>query len=152
MIDGNADATPANGNRRVRRMDCVPAFGVVKGGAPGAVGPLPESRFPGPQSAMNWADYCIAGILVLSILMGLWRGLIGEVLALVCWAVALWVAWRFGPQVAEQFKSIDLPAARLLLGYILCFVAVLIAGAIVGFFFASSSAAAAFRAPIACSA
>jgi membrane protein required for colicin V production len=82
---------------------------------------------------MNWADYCIAGILVLSILMGLWRGLIGEVLALVCWAVALWVAWRFGPQVAEQFKSIDLPAARLLLGYILCFVAVLIAGAIVGF-------------------
>ncbi len=82
---------------------------------------------------MNWVDYCIAGILVLSILMGLWRGLIGEVLALVCWAVALWVAWRFGPQVAEQFKSIDLPAARLLLGYILCFVAVLIAGAIVGF-------------------
>jgi membrane protein required for colicin V production len=82
---------------------------------------------------MNWVDYCIAGILGLSILMGLWRGLIGEVLALACWAVALWVAWRFGPQVGEEFRSIDLPAARLLLGYILCFVAVLLAGAIVGF-------------------
>lgn len=82
---------------------------------------------------MNWADYCIIGVLALSVLMGLWRGLIGEVLALACWAVALWVAWRFGPQVAEQFKAIDLPSARLLLGYVLCFVAVLIAGAIVGF-------------------
>ncbi len=101
---------------------------------------------------MNWADYCIAGILVLSILMGLWRGLIGEVLALVCWAVALWVAWRFGPQVAEQFKSIDLPAARLLLGYILCFVAVLIAGAIVGFLLRKLISGSGLRAPIACSA
>jgi len=82
---------------------------------------------------MNWVDYCIIGVLALSVLMGLWRGLIGEVLALACWAVALWVAWRFGPQVAEQFTAIDLPSARLLLGYALCFVTVLIAGAIVGF-------------------
>jgi membrane protein required for colicin V production len=82
---------------------------------------------------MNWADYCIIGVLALSVLMGLWRGLLGEVLALACWAVALWVAWRFGPQVAEQFTAIELPSARLLLGYALCFVAVLIAGAIVGF-------------------
>ncbi len=82
---------------------------------------------------MNWADYCIIGVLVLSVLMGLWRGLIGEVLALVCWIVAIWVAWRYGPQVAEQFTAIDLPSARILLGYVLCFVAVLIAGAIIGF-------------------
>lgn len=82
---------------------------------------------------MNWADYCIIGVLALSVLMGLWRGLIGEVLALVCWVIAIWVAWRYGPRVAEQFTAIDLPSARILLGYVLCFVAVLIAGAIVGF-------------------
>ena len=82
---------------------------------------------------MNWADYCIIGVLALSVLMGLWRGLIGEILALACWVVAIWVAWRFGPQVAAQFTAVELPSARMLLGYVLCFVAVLIAGAILGF-------------------
>lgn len=82
---------------------------------------------------MNWADYCILATLGLSVLMGLWRGLIGEVLALVVWVVAVWVAWKFGPPVAAQFTAIDLPSARLLLGYVLCFIAVLIGGAIVSF-------------------
>lgn len=82
---------------------------------------------------MNWADYCILATLALSVLMGLWRGLIGEVLALACWIVAIWVAWTFGPQVATQFTKVDVPSVRLLIGYALCFIAVLIAGAIVSF-------------------
>ncbi|MFT3793063.1 MAG: CvpA family protein [Rudaea sp.] len=82
---------------------------------------------------MNWADYAILAALALSVLMGLWRGFIGEVLALAVWAVAIWIAWRFGPQVAAAYTAIDLPSARIVLGYATCFVAVLIAGAIVGF-------------------
>ena len=82
---------------------------------------------------MNWADYCIIIALVLSVLMGLWRGFIGEVIALACWVLAFWVAWTFGAQLAAQFTAITLPSARLLLGYAICFVGVLIAGALVGF-------------------
>ena len=82
---------------------------------------------------MNWADYCIIAVLGLSVLMGLWRGFIGEVLALACWAVAFWVAWMFGARLAASFTAIDEPSVRLLLGYAICFVAVLIAGAIVSF-------------------
>jgi len=82
---------------------------------------------------MNFADYCIIGVLGLSVLMGLWRGFIGEVLALACWAVAFWVAWEFGPRLAAAFSGIDAPSVRLLLGYAICFIAVLIAGAIVSF-------------------
>ncbi len=82
---------------------------------------------------MNWADYGIIIALVLSVLMGLWRGFIGEVIALACWVLAFWVAWTFGAQLAAQFTSITLPSARLLLGYAICFVGVLIVGALVGF-------------------
>ena len=82
---------------------------------------------------MNWADYCIIAALGLSVLMGLWRGFIGEVLALACWVLAFWVAWNFGDKLAAQFTVITLPSARLLLGYAICFIAVLIAGAIVSF-------------------
>jgi membrane protein required for colicin V production len=82
---------------------------------------------------LNWADYCIIATLALSVVMGLWRGFIGEVLALACWVLAFWMAWMFGDRLAAQFTSITLPSARLLLGYAICFVTVLIAGAIVSF-------------------
>ena len=82
---------------------------------------------------MNFADYAILVALALSIGMGLWRGFIGEVLALACWVAAFWVAWQFGDKLAGQFTAITLPSARLVLGYAICFVAVLIAGAIVSF-------------------
>ncbi len=82
---------------------------------------------------MNWADYCIIAALGLSVLMGLWRGFIGEAIALACWVLAFWVAWTFGAQLAAQFTAITLPSARLVLGYAICFVGVLIAGALIGF-------------------
>jgi membrane protein required for colicin V production len=83
---------------------------------------------------MNWADYTIIAVLALSVLMGLWRGFIGEVLALACWVAAFWVAWMFGPPLADHFSaSISTPSVRVLLAYVVCFVTVLIAGAIVAF-------------------
>ena len=83
---------------------------------------------------MNWFDYAIIATLALSILVGLWRGFIGEVLALLCWVLAFWVAWMFGPLLAEQFSgAISVPSVRVLLAYALCFIAVLIAGAIVSY-------------------
>ena len=91
--------------------------------------PNPESRL-----SMNWADYTILAVLGLSVLMGLWRGFIGEVLALACWACAFWVAWVFGPALADYFSaSISTPSVRVLLAYAVCFIAVLMAGAIVAF-------------------
>lgn len=83
---------------------------------------------------MNWADYIILAVLGVSVLIGLWRGLISEVLALVIWAAAFWVAWTFGPSVAAYFEhSISLPSARIGAGYGICFITVLILGALVRF-------------------
>ena len=83
---------------------------------------------------MNWFDYAIIATLTLSILVGLWRGFVGEVMALVCWVLAFWVAWLFGPALADRFSaSISVPSVRVLLGYALCFIGVLIAGAIVSY-------------------
>ncbi|MBB6183762.1 membrane protein required for colicin V production [Oleiagrimonas soli] len=84
--------------------------------------------------AMNWADYVVLGVIALSVLIGLWRGFVSEVMALVIWIAAFWVAWLFGPSVAGYFEhSIDLPSARMLVGYGLCFLAVLLLGALVRF-------------------
>ncbi|TAL83033.1 MAG: CvpA family protein [Rhodanobacter sp.] len=83
---------------------------------------------------MNWTDYIIIGVLGLSVMIGLWRGLISEVLALAIWIAAFWVAWAFGPVVAKHLESlISLPSARIIVAYALCFVVVLILGALLRF-------------------
>lgn len=83
---------------------------------------------------MNWADYVILAVLLLSVLIGLWRGLLSEVLALVIWVAAAWFAWQFGPDVAHAFDGhIELPSLRLITGYTLCFLTVLLVGALLRF-------------------
>lgn len=83
---------------------------------------------------MNGTDWVILAILGLSVVVGLWRGLVAELLSLVIWIAAFWVAASFGPAVAAQLQPmISLPIARIVLGYALCFVAVLVAGALVRF-------------------
>ncbi|HOV58255.1 MAG TPA: CvpA family protein [Rhodanobacteraceae bacterium] len=82
---------------------------------------------------MNWADYTILAVLALSVLIGLWRGLVSEVLAIACWVAAFWLAWLFGEPLAQRFSAVDVPSVRLLLGYGLCFLVVLIAGALLAF-------------------
>jgi membrane protein required for colicin V production len=81
---------------------------------------------------MNWADYAIAGVIAVSVLIGLWRGLVAEVLSLAILIGSIWVAWAFGPQVAGYFDhSIHTPELRLVAGYGICLVAVLVVGALI---------------------
>lgn len=83
---------------------------------------------------MNWADYFIIGVLGLSVMIGLWRGLVSELLALAIWVAAFWVAWVFGPSVAAGLESvIGVPSIRIVAGYGLCFIAVLVLGALLRF-------------------
>lgn len=82
---------------------------------------------------MNWIDYTILGVLGLSVLVGLWRGLVSEVLALVIWVAAFWVAWTCGPAVSARLDMISHPALRVAAGYALCFVLVLVLGALLRF-------------------
>lgn len=83
---------------------------------------------------MNWADGVILLVLALSILIGLLRGLVAELLSLVIWVAAFVVATLFGPDVASLFDNvISLSVARISLGYAICFIGVLLLGAILRF-------------------
>ena len=45
---------------------------------------------------MNWTDYAIIVLLALSCVMGLVRGLLREVISLLAWIAAVWLAWAYG--------------------------------------------------------
>ena len=82
---------------------------------------------------MNAADIAILAVLALAMLFGLMRGFVGEVLSLLCWLAAFWVAWAFGERVAQFYgRWLDEPTARLIAGYVTCFLGVLAVGSLVG--------------------
>lgn len=82
---------------------------------------------------MNVADIAILAVLALAMLFGLMRGFVGEVLSLLCWVAAFWVAWAFGDQVDQLYGHwLSEPTARLIAGYVTCFLGVLVVGSLVG--------------------
>lgn len=69
-------------------------------------------------------DWIFAGVLLLSMLLGGWRGLVYELLSLMGWIAAFWVARWFGPDVAGRLPingASDL--LRDVAGFLLVFVA-----------------------------
>jgi membrane protein required for colicin V production len=45
--------------------------------------------------AMNWIDYLLIALIVFSCVAGVLRGLLREVIALVTWVAAVWIAWHY---------------------------------------------------------
>src|ERR1700694_6117665 len=44
---------------------------------------------------MNWIDYLLLALTVCSCVVGVRRGLLREVIALVTWVAAVWIAWHY---------------------------------------------------------
>lgn len=82
---------------------------------------------------MNDADYIILAVLGLSVLFGLMRGFVAEVISLACWVAAFWVTWLFGQQASEWYGQwLHDPVVRIVAGYMTCFLAVLAVGSLIG--------------------
>jgi membrane protein required for colicin V production len=76
---------------------------------------------------MTVFDYVLIGIVAISLLLGLWRGVIGELIALAAWAIGVFGAAEFGGRVGEMlYQGIADPTIRMLAGCVTVFVGVLI--------------------------
>ena len=76
---------------------------------------------------MTGFDYVVATLVLASVLLGAWRGVVGEVIALVAWILAFFAAKLFGADVAQLFFSgIADPVMRLVAAWVAVFVVVLI--------------------------
>jgi membrane protein required for colicin V production len=73
-------------------------------------------------------DYAVIGIVALSLVLGLWRGVVSELIALAAWVLAFMAALEFGSRSGQfLFAGIADPAIRALAGCALVFVVVLVA-------------------------
>lgn len=76
---------------------------------------------------MTWFDYAVLAVMAASLLLGLWRGVVSEILALAAWVLAFFVAREFAAPVSEMFARL-LPdrSMQYLAGFAAVFVGVLI--------------------------
>ncbi len=72
---------------------------------------------------MTVFDYAVLAVMAASLLLGLWRGLVSEVLALAAWVAAFFAARAVAPSMAPLFAHFTHEAA---LQYVAAFVAVFI--------------------------
>ena len=76
---------------------------------------------------MTVFDYAVLGIIGVSILLSVMRGFLREVMALLAWVVAFWVANLFTDQLAPLLPAaIPTPELRFLAAFVLLFLGVLL--------------------------
>lgn len=81
---------------------------------------------------MNWADWAILAILVVSSLISLKRGFVKEALSLVNWVLAFFIAMAFRDVLSALLTSyISTPSVRDMVAFAALFAATLIVGAMI---------------------
>jgi membrane protein required for colicin V production len=80
---------------------------------------------------MTAVDWMVVAVLGLSSLLGVWRGLVKELLSLVSWAVAFWVAQKYAGLTADWLPmSGSSSMLRYVAGFVVLFITVLIVAAV----------------------
>ncbi len=82
---------------------------------------------------MTWLDYAVLGVMLVSVLWGVWRGLVREVISLTGWVIAFLAANLLAGPLGELLPESNWqPELRVLLAFVGIFVLVLALGTLAG--------------------
>lgn len=83
---------------------------------------------------MIWIDYAIIGLILISSIIGLFRGFIREAFSLVLWGTAFWVGLTFSREFSGLLEGIiSYPSARIATAFAILFFITLILGALISY-------------------
>jgi len=83
---------------------------------------------------MNWADYAIIGIVLVSMVVSLFRGFIREVFSLLVWVAAVYAALQAAGPLAVRLEGIiEVPSVRVIVAFVGIFLLVLAVGGLVNY-------------------
>jgi membrane protein required for colicin V production len=82
---------------------------------------------------MTWLDYGVIGVVVVSLIWGAWRGLVREIISILGWIIAFLAANLFAGPLGESMpESIPSPELRVLVAFLVVFVAALAVATLLG--------------------
>lgn len=84
------------------------------------------------MTSWYWLDLVIIGVIALSVLTGLVRGFVKELIALGVWVIAVWLSFIYAKAVAEWLGTyVQDKSVRVVLAYITIILGTLLAGGII---------------------
>lgn len=82
---------------------------------------------------LGMADWIIIAVILLSTVISLWRGAAREVLSLVVWVAAFWIAFKFNALFEPALAPyVEAPELRFVISFVLIILVVVILGTIMG--------------------
>jgi membrane protein required for colicin V production len=82
---------------------------------------------------MTWLDYGVVGVVAVSLIWGAWRGLVREIISILGWIIAFLAANLFAGPLGESMpESIPSPELRVLVAFLVVFVAALAVATLLG--------------------
>nr|WP_222102598.1 CvpA family protein [Gilliamella apicola] len=82
---------------------------------------------------MNWVDYAIIGVIILSALISIVRGFVKEALSLISWVLAFFIASRFYIYITSYLTYFDSDVIRIAVAIAILFISTLIVCAIISY-------------------
>lgn len=84
------------------------------------------------MASWHWVDYAIVAVIALSVLTGLIRGFVKELIALSVWIIAGWLSFMYAKPVSLWLATyIQDTSVRVVVSYVLIIVGTLLAGGLV---------------------
>ncbi|MDD5579001.1 MAG: CvpA family protein [Methylobacter sp.] len=81
---------------------------------------------------MIWVDFVIIGLIFISFIIGIWRGISHEVFSLGFWILAIWVGLSFSRDFSGFLVPIiSVPAARIAASFLMLFMITLVLGGLI---------------------
>jgi len=85
---------------------------------------------------MTWLDYAIVGVLAVSVVWGIWRGFVREVISLAGWVLAFLAANAVAGPLGDALPtSISSPEVRVLAAFLVVFIFTLSLATLAGMLF-----------------
>lgn len=82
--------------------------------------------------SLQWIDLAIIGVILLSVLTGLFRGFVKELVALCVWIAAIWLAFNYSPKLDPWLQSyIQEQSVRTAVAFIIILFGALLVGGII---------------------
>ena len=82
--------------------------------------------------SLHWVDYVILAVIGLSVLTGLFRGFVKELIALCVWIMAIWLAYTYSQQVEPWLQPyIQDKTVRIAVSFVAILLATIIVGGLI---------------------
>mgnify|MGYP003625990425 CR=1 FL=1 len=85
------------------------------------------------EYALGWPDIFIASAILLSIIIGVLRGLIKESISLVTWVIAIILAVIFSPELAKHMTFTQVAFIQTVTAFFIIFISAVLIGSIFNF-------------------